>query len=345
MPVVRGGSDRVGRNMTEHRVPRDDLLVSVGLAQSGSIAVAANTIRDIAARLSERFRYWEIVVIADGNQSGHLKSTLAGLANLRLIAVRGSTGYYRRRAIAAAEAIGDVVVLTSAEEAGNIDLAALAENAISSGEGIICTRARGQITGALFAPLGLLSGFRVSPRDLMTAAYPRSLINRLLAHPDRDLALRFPPRNEGIPVRAATIEWLDRHPRGLGLTTRRLGLVQKLLINSTPRLLSGMAILSSVVFFAALAYSAYAVAVQLLLDDVEPGWFTTALLQGLTTAYLACGMLVLTMGMQRVLDHLSPSFDDVILDESSGSDLFAGADERNVTTQAARAETVPGKER
>ena len=68
MPVVRGGSDRVGRNMTEHRVPRDDLLVSVGLAQSGSIAVAANTIRDIAARLSERFRYWEIVVIADGNQ-------------------------------------------------------------------------------------------------------------------------------------------------------------------------------------------------------------------------------------------------------------------------------------
>ena len=41
---------------------------------------------------------------------------------------------------------------------------------------------------------------------------PKLLLERLLAHPDRDLALRFPPRNEGIPVRAATIEWLDRQP-------------------------------------------------------------------------------------------------------------------------------------
>ena len=309
------------------RQPRDDLFVSICFADpEGEAEACASELAKLAHRLAERFRYWEILLGVPA-EAGQVYSDLARtVPNLRLLKLRAGTPHYRRRVAVASEAIGDMVVVASLSELATIDPLAVLELSNVSDAIVIGRIGRAHALSHVLRALGRSAGYRVDPRDMQTAAYPRTLANILLAHPDRTLAMRFPPDDGAIPVRWITVP--GRHMRRSGRVrgfARRLGLIYKLLIASAPRVLAGLAILSLLVMLASGAYCVYAVVVWLSFSEVQPGWFTTAIMAGMTTGFLGTATFALAIGVQRILDLAAADISEDIVDEVAAVDLYSRA--------------------
>ncbi len=312
---------------------REDILVSVCFPAPPKNAEQLERLTNLAARLDRHFRYWEMVMTADETQLDHIGAAAAQISNLRVLKIRGQSQLYRARVIAAAEAIGDVVVLSSLEELEAVDPISFAAEADADNVIVTATRSKG---GALTAyPLYLLgraSSFQVEPRDLMTSAYPRTILNTLLARHDRQLALRFPPRGRLTPVVRHTVTIGQGGARRLSEVSRRISLIQSLMIHASPMVLSVLALISILAFVASLAFAGYAVGAYFVLDEIQPGWLTTSLAISGTTGFLGAAMFGLSTGLLHVIELLTPDTLDDVVDEESGVDLFGQvADDLNVT--------------
>jgi len=317
--------------------PRDDLLVSLCFADSVPDEETLARLKALTTRLTARFRYWEILLIADADAAGDYDRLIAETPNIRLLKVRRGMPFYRRRAAAASEAIGDVVVLAAIEELPALDLVEMIEAAEAGGSIVIGRRNRPSLINPALQALGGGAGFRVDSRDMLTAAYPRTLLNRLLAHPDKLLALRFPPDDHSIPVVWRMGGKAAAPARSLREVGRRFNLIQRLLVSSAPRVLTLVALLSLAVVVSALAFAVYAVVVWLTLPSTQPGWLTTSLVLSLTAFFLGCAIFGLSVGLQNVIEALTNDLGDDIVDERSSVDLFGQVmQELNVEVDAER---------
>lgn len=303
---------------------REDVLVSVCCPELTPGPENIAVLKDIAAQIDARYRYWEMLVIAEASKAEAHELLLSAVPNLRLLKVHNGSPFYRKRVVAASEAIGDIVLLVATEEAGCMDLPAMLEIARAEGCIVMGWRDQSSALNPVVRVLGNASGFQVSTRDMLTAAYPRTLLNLLLAYPDRQIALRFAPRDGGVPLRRMeanrTVRPMPRGARGLG---RRLGLMQKLVANAAPRVLGLVALLSAGVFFVSLIFALYAVGVWLLLDTVQPGWLTTSLALSMTAAFLGAAIFGLSSGLQRLIDIATPELLNSVISERSAVDLFS----------------------
>jgi hypothetical protein len=315
---------------------REDIFVSVCFPTFPAGAGAAAKLQALSQRLSERFRYCEILLIVYADAATDYDELMKSSGNLRLLTVRRGTPVYRRRVAAASEAIGDVVAMAAIEEQPALDLLAMIETAHSESSIVIGRRVQQSRVDPALHVLGRSAGFRVNAGDMLTAAYPRTLLNNLLTHPNSQLALRFPPSDAGIPVL-----WQDavdapkpaRSLRGLG---RRLGIVQKLLISSAPRVLTLVALCALVVTFSGFAFTVYSVIVLLFQETVQQGWFTISLVLSLTAAFLGAAIFGISIGLQKLIEALGSDGGDDIVGERSAVDLFGQVmREFNVDTSAA----------
>jgi len=306
---------------------REDVLVSVCFSDMPAGADALAQLRAVAGRLAARYRFWEILLVVPADTETDYAPLLADTDNLRILRVRRHAEFYRRRAVAAAEAIGDVVVLASLEELPFLDLVAMIDDAADTGELIIGQHAAASPRNAAIEPLvrmlGRSAGFRVSARDMQTMALPRTLLNQVLARADRQLALRFPPRDAGVPVRSMRAGPGGPDRRGLRNFGRRLALVQRLLVNSAPRMLLYVSFLSLAVTVIGISYALYSVGAWLILDSLAEGWLTLSLMLSMTAAVLGMALLGVSLGLQQVLERLTPEALDDVVDEQGSMDLFS----------------------
>lgn len=320
-------------------IVRDDILVSVCFAEARAGTETLTALRALAGEMAARFRYWELLLVAEADAG--FEPLMRDLPNVRLLTVRHGAPFYRRRAAAASEAIGDVVVLAAVDELAALDVVEMVETAEASGSIVVGRRGRGSLLNPALRALGRSAGFRVDARDMLTAAYPRTLLNRLLAHPDRLLALRFPPEDHSLPVHWREAEGRDAARRQLQEIGRRFNLVQRLMVSSAPTVLSLVVALSLLVILSSLAFAGYALAI-LLTSTPEPGWFTTSIVLSLTAFFLGCAILGLSMGLQKVIELLSGEADEDIVGERASGDLYAQVlHELNVEVGAAADGTGP----
>jgi len=300
---------------------REDIFVSVCFPDLSARLYDFEAVQRVAAQIGARFRYWEVLVIAEATQAEAYEPLFATVSNLRLLNLRPGTTSLRRRVVAASEAIGDVVLLTSVSEIDMLDLVAAIEMAHANDAIVTCQREHSGFLDPVITTLGNAGGFRVTSRDMRSAAYPRTLLNLLLAHPDRQLALRFAPRDGGIPV--LDIPANGAAPRrSMRDTGYRLTLIQKLVINSAPRVLGYLSILSAVVFVSAVLLALYAVGAWIVLEQIAPGWLTLTLSISLTAAFLGASVFGLSSGLQRLIDLVSPKLSHDVIGEQSAVDLF-----------------------
>ncbi|WP_198402520.1 hypothetical protein [Rhodobacter sp. CZR27] len=300
---------------------REDIFVSVCLPDLPATREAAAGLQRLCGDIAARFRYWEVLLTVPADGAEAYEPLMARIGNIRLLKLRHGTPFYRRRVAGAAEAIGDVVVLTAIDEQPDLDLPAMIEAAAAASAIVIGRRRSRSAMNPLLEALGHSAGFRVSARSMLTAAYPRTLLNKLLAHPDPQLALRFPPMDQALPVLWQTATARRRH-RMFGDLGRKLGLVQKLLVSSAPRVLALVALLSLLVAGGSLALAVYAVVVWLTFSAVQPGWFTLTLALSLTALFLSIAIFGLSIGVQKMIESLSGALGEDILDERSSVDLF-----------------------
>jgi len=316
--------------------PREDILVSVCITDGRIDHSAAAPLRVLANLLDRHFRYWELLIGIDAEASAQQLGLLDQISNLRLLKLRAGLSLYRKRLAIATEAIGDVVVLASLDELPLVDLADMAGEAEKAGAIVIARRRGSSLLNPALTAIGSSAGFRVSARDMQTAAYPRAVLAKLLAHPDSQLALRFPPADEGIIVHWRELDVRRVPARGVSQTGRRLRLLHRLLVSCAPRVLTLVTVMSLLVALLAVLYGVYAVVVWLTFDHVQPGWFTTSAILSLAVTFLGLAVFGLTVGMHQLIEAVSrDQFDDVI-EEASSLDLFSKVTgELNVDTAAA----------
>lgn len=320
---------------------RENILVSVCFGEVPNTSAAFAALRQLAARLADDYRFWEIVVVGLSDEMTPLLALVRDIPNLRLISVRSGAEYYRRRAIAAAEAIGDVAVLTSVEEIAALDLIAMIEQAASQEVAVVGRLKTAPVLDRLLAgpwvAFGHWAGFQVSGRDMQTIAFPRTILNQILAHPAKELALRFLPRDEALQQVPFVAAAETRKARALRDFGRRITLAQLLLINLAPRLLQSVTLISMMIALLSLLYAVYVVGVWAFKPVIAPGWLTLSGMLSATGFMLGCVSSGLCLGMQYILSRVDrSSFDDVAA-EVNRVDLFGTvARDLNVEVDAPR---------
>lgn len=313
---------------------RGDFLVSLAIIGLPWRAERLDALQRIARELDARYQFWEVMIVAPLAETipPHLLSALGEVPNMRLLRVDEVDNFYRLRLAAAAEAIGDVVVLTSGEEMDLVDLGGLAANVYEADAPIVMIRQRqGFFTSLFFAGLGRLINYRINPRDTLTAGFPRSWLALTLARPDADLLLRFERRSGAGQFRREPVPGgvVPRAPGSLG---RRLRLLADLLASAAPRVLRSVAAFSLAVTLFAGLYAIYAVLVWCLKKDVAPGWLTTSLLQVVIVGFLGITVAAISIGIVKLLDRIEGILRYTIVDELTTVDFFSKVTDLNVET-------------
>ena len=306
------------------KAPREDILVSVGLTSIIPRSEDFDCLQRLSVRLNARFRYWEILVVADAEETADLAPLFGSVPNLRLIRVRAGTSDYRRRFVLASQAIGDVLAMTVGPEAANLDLVAMIEASLDEGSLVVSRRRKGILLDPLIVALGKASGFHVSARDMQTTVYPRSILDMLAARSDKDLALRFAPRDASVMITETLMaEEKVLARRGFRGTGRRLSLIKKLMVNLAPRVLGYLSVIAAVVVVMSLLFVFYVFGVWIFFDTVQPGWITTSLLLSGTSLFLGLAIFCIVTGLQMIIDLVSPDMGRDVIDETSTVDLFS----------------------
>jgi hypothetical protein len=301
---------------------RDGFIVTICIPDFVATPAAVGRIAAIARQLESTYAYWEMIVVVDDSRGLELIKAEDVLLYLRALRTRPSEDMYRRRVLAASESLGDVVVMTSTDEIATIDVPKLIDTCVRTQEIVVARRPGAELHHDWVRALGRSAGFRVSQRDMLSAAYPRRALHLLLKHHDPQLALRFPPRYEDLPV--TYVEFHAPRSRRPGAFRQRLDLVGRLVSHASPNVLTALALASLVVLATSLVFTAYAVIVWLAYDDVQRGWLTSVLPISLSTAFLGLSMMGIALGLRRILSLLEPASAVESFTEISGVDVFAG---------------------
>ncbi len=308
--------------------PRDDLLVSIALSGPPREAAELAQLVALTRLLDERFRYWEVLIASDPEHDALSPALQAQVPNLRLLHLRAGAGFYQRRLAVASEAIGDVVLVTAASEIAHLDLPSMIETAEARHALVVGRHLDANPLGAMAMALGRGAGLTIGPHDMLTIAFPRDLLGIVLAHPDRLLALRFPPVDERLPIVRQDIRTTPDVPRFRSgsetgpLLFRRVEILHRLTISSAPRVLTLVALAALMAAGGGILFAIYSVIAWLTVTHIQPGWFTTALALSLTAAFLGFAIFGLSIGLRRLLEAVTGSADDMVIDEAAPIDLF-----------------------
>lgn len=317
--------------------PRGDYLCSFGFVDEGDVVGELTRLSALAVELETRYQYFELVyVVAERHREKieNAATLLSNARNLRILLVNNDMNFYRRRVVAASEAIGDVVVLSAISELAALDISALADQTFESGQTVMARRAQ----PAAFLPvwhwmMAAVSPYKVNARDLRTLSLPRTHLNEMLGRPTLVIDLRFEAKQsirrfQRILVNAKGIPF-----RGPGFG-ERVELLGELVTVSAPRLLKTYAALSFVTAGLALAYALYAITLFLVGTPLAPGWFTTALAQGGSVTFLAVGFCLISLGMADVVERLTGRTRNAIVDEIANINFFRDITDLNVEVLA-----------
>jgi len=304
---------------------REDVLVSICFGDLSANAAAFDAVAKLARDVDARFRFREIIVVAGDAHRDAFLPLVRRVENLRLFTVRDGTAFYRRRVIAADEAIGDVVLMASAPELAHVDAVAMIERAANEQRSVLAIRSAGVVDRTLASPLvalGRMAGFQMDLRHLQSLAVPRTLLNQLLAHPDSDLALRFPPRDERVPLVFAEATPDMPAMREAGQLRRRIALAQRLMVYVAPRLLMGVTLSAALLAAMGFFYALYVLSVWIIMDDLAPGWLTLSAMLSVTALFLGVSIMGLSLGLQQLLARTDRVDFDGVSSEVNRIDLF-----------------------
>lgn len=306
---------------------REDIVVSVCFFDLEPTQETLEQVRHLAHQLDKIYRFREIILVVGDRDREAVVPFVDSIEELRLFIVQSDIGYYARRNVAAEEAIGDMVVIANSAELPHINVPAFIERAETANSLVLGTRARMRsVRIGLFSPiiaLGRIAGFTVNLKDLQTIAIPRTLLNQLLRHQEPQLALRFPPRDPGLPLAFLEVEALPNNGRGqLTELPRRLQLLQKLLVYLAPTLLMVVALTSTILTVLGIGYAIYIVGAWILVDTLAPGWLTTSAMLSLSATFMGISMLGLSLGVQQLLNQTRKTDGHPVSEEINRIDLF-----------------------
>lgn len=309
-----------------------DFLISIGLVLDDKADFDFERLRQLVDSLESSFQFWELLLAvpweSDGIRAEHSRLT-SPLPNTRILYIGNDSSFYRLRLACAAEAIGDVVVLTSLAELPSIDIHALGVRAYESENVVFATRSvRAGLSTPLLPILGYISGYRINRFDTLTAVFPLSVLSLVLGRPDAELLLRFESRSRLYPVERVAIESHVERPKRRFV--RRFRLLSDLISQSSTRILTGLAVLSFLTSAVSALYAVYAILVWLILENPAEGWLTTSLAQAGIAGFLGIAVAAISMAIVKIFDRLEGVMSYAIISEEGSTDFLGGVTDLNV---------------
>lgn len=316
---------------------RDNLVSFVVLATTEG---SASFTQALGALADARYDFYEIIhvgsaVDSDGFQRE--REALAGVSNLRVIAVGAPSDFDHLLGFALAAAIGDFVVVAQPGDVTPGECARLVDRCALGGLDIVravqpaaaarpAFRALNRLAGGL---VRLMVGRGVDPFQRRAFCLSRAALARL-TDAGRPFST-FRLLDLGDLMREEKMEVAPSARRaGLRALWRRAGLVARLIALRTPDLLTGLAVILTGAGMIAVAYAAYAVGVWIVLDTVAPGWLTLSLLGALTAMLIFLALAALCLGLTQLITPSRLGVGSVATQEFSSADLFARTRRLNV---------------
>lgn len=319
---------------------RNDILISIALIDEGDFNETLRRIEAMMDALSQRFQYFEIVCIVSEvlrEELNAIGARLARLTNLRIILVSDATRYHQRRLVAASEAIGDVVAIVDPDDFGIDELCDLIEASKDKNEILLGWGRASGIFGYPRKVLTAVTRHNVAREAMRTIVLPRERLNEILNRPSAALDLRYEPSASHFKYRHKPVSRTTR--RGSSLP-QRYEVLAEILMTGAPRYLKIYAASTFVIASLAIAYAAYAVLVISLRDDVQPGWFSNAIVQSGTVFFMAIGMSVLSFAVAGLIEKLGGGENHAISGEIANIDFFEQQHDLNVELGSSVAEDV-----
>lgn len=319
--------------MTFEAIARGDYLASFCFVDEGDIAAELTRLSELAEVLEQQYQYFEIIYVVAERHRPLIERTanlISNVRNLRILLVNNDINFYRRRAVAASEGIGDVLVLSAISDLHLLNVAELADRAFETGEIVMARRTKGgPILPVWYWVMAAISPYRVNARDMRTLALPRRQLTEMLGRPTLGIDLRFEAKKSIYNFTRSAVD--AKAPLFGGPNLReRMELLGELVTVSAPRLLKLYAALSFLTSGLAMLYVLYAVVLVLIQSTLVPGWFTTALAQGGSVAFLALGFCLVSLGLADVIERVSGRTRNAIVDEIANINFFRGQQDLNV---------------
>lgn len=316
-----------------------DYFVSFCFVHKASVKAELAAIAELDDLAEKRLQYWELIYVVGEATRQVLEAAANELVkrrNLRVVLVRDQLGYYTKRMIAANEAIGDVVVLSSFDEISAGEVIALSHMAMSSKRVVLARLPSGKRSKLFYRLIGLVSDFRVDARDLKVIALPREALSSILTRPTAPLDLRFEPKRGLASYVRREIEMSSANPHTS--LSERLELLAELFSASAARFLSAFALVSTLAAAVAAAYGIYAIAVISFATNVQPGWFSQAIALSGTTSFLSFGLAVIALGIASLINRADRSSKNEVVEEIGKIAVYNPVDKLNVEYAAAQRE-------
>lgn len=310
-----------------------DFLVSIAIVGLPPTLESVQELSKLSARLQARFQFWEVLLVIplSENLDERVREGFGTIPNLRILRASDSDSFYRLRLAGASEAIGDVVVLTSAAEMPLIDICAVAIETYRCGNVVVVSKDKRPLVRPIIEMfLGYLSGYHIDTRDTSTAGFPRGRLSALLTRPDAELLLRFDLRSGSNRFARMRVANFPRGTRPFKSVGRRLRLLLDLASNAGPRVLRAVAMMSLCVALASPLYVVYAFGVWAFKAEIEPGWLTTTISQAGIAGFLGIALSALSIGMVKILDRLDGIMSYTIVEELNNIDFFNEIRELNI---------------
>ena len=148
------------------------------------------------------------------------------------------------------------------------------------------------------------------------------MLNRILAHEEPELALRFPPRDPGLPLTRFLAGGKAPTRRAPGQFRRRMRLLQRLLVYLAPTLLLCVSVSSAILTLLGIGYAFYMLGAWLVVAELAPGWLTTSAMLSLSATFMGLSTLGLSLGLQQLLNQRRQAQVERIAHEVNRIDLF-----------------------
>jgi hypothetical protein len=309
---------------------RDDYLASVCIVDERGLDTILPLLVELETALSRCFRYFEIVYVLPEHSRSELNAhtkALTRLPNLRILIVDDGVSFYRRRALAASEAIGDVVALVDLADLRTGEMNAQIHAAKDDNSVLIGWRGSARVGGLTYRLLSLVSRHAVTPQASRTIILAREWLNAILAREHVSLDLRFEPRGGPVQYKRFT---LNGHPAPKVRFKHRYELLTEILRSGASRYLKVYAVLGFAVTIGAALYGLYAIGVVLWRDDVQQGWFSNTFILAGSMGFISMGMSILAIALVAVLDRTTGGNDRMIVDEIANISFFDQMTDRNV---------------
>lgn len=309
---------------------RDDYLVSVCIVDDDGSGESVKALTALNATLARGFRYFEIVYVIAERKRGLLDvfaGPIASLPNLRILVTDDGISFYHQRAMAASEAIGDVVAIVDPADLDGQALIDRLNEAKDHNQVLLGWRSAAGAGRAFYAALSFLSRNAVTAQASRTIILPRERLNGVLARGRASLDLRFEPRRGSWRYQRFPLPGTARTQARLA---HRYELLTEILLSGAPRHLKIYAGFGMLVSLSAGFYSIYAVAVAVLGDGVQEGWLSTALALSGSTGFIAVGMSIISIALAAMLENAAGRDDRIILEEIANISFFDRLTERNV---------------